>query len=281
VSTLNSYLDEIRAFKRALFGAYEAEGCRFERKIPARAGGTTWGYRLTEWNGRRLAAKATGSSIGEDEIRVIHDIVQLTRPTSVYIIGNAFGFSTICFALAAPGARVVAIDNWSEGDDSLAARDLTLKVAAQRGLTNVHLHTGSSPDDTPAAMTEGKIAGKLSIFFIDGMHTDEAAFRDFVGALPYLDATSVVLWHNAYSVRNGFRSAYEQHGNKLFDRNVVLRTYGPLGVTYHAGKHAELDRYFQETSLLWNDWDRFIGAFKATEKGAQRGFLRRTIARLW
>jgi predicted O-methyltransferase YrrM len=283
LSSLRRYLEEFQTYKASLLALYARENCRFERKTPARACGTTWGYRLTEWNGRRMAAKAAGTSIGEDEIRILYDLAQLTDPTNVYVIGNAFGFSTCCIALAAPRSRVIAIDNWSEGENSLLARDLTAQIVASNSIKNVYVHTGSSPNDTRAALTCAGLADRdrLSWVFIDGMHTDSAATQDFVGVLPYLDHQSIVLWHNAYSIRNAFRDTFAGPARKLFDHAIVLRSYGPLGVFYNSAAHPLLHAYFTEFSLIWNGWERIIGLLKAGESTSNRKGLRRVVAQIW
>jgi hypothetical protein len=115
MATLSSYLEDYHRFKERLFGLYAAQGARLSRKDSARGGGTSWGYQMAAWGSHTSPGKLTGSSIGDDEIRVFFDLCQLARPRVAYIVGNGFGLSTFCLALAMPGGRIAAIDNWSEG----------------------------------------------------------------------------------------------------------------------------------------------------------------------
>lgn len=46
MNTLETYLDELHAFKERLFGLYAAEGAELAHKDLPRAEGTTWGYAL-------------------------------------------------------------------------------------------------------------------------------------------------------------------------------------------------------------------------------------------
>ena len=279
-NVVHTYIEELRAFKRALFGLYEQQACKLAKKQALRAGGTTWGYRLAAWDGQAGFEKITGSSIGEDEIKLFYDLCQLVQPTYSYIIGNGFGFSTFCLALAWPAGEVIAIDNWSEGEQGLLARDLALRIIEANNLRNVHIHTGSSPQDTPAALAPLRAlheSGRLSLLFIDGLHTNEAARADFLGALDYLDRHSVVLWHDVHAVRETFELCYQMKGNALFDRHFVLRTYGPMGIYYNSQAHPLIDSYLKDSCLIWYDWEKFMEALRNVDYFAQLFALQRSL----
>jgi predicted O-methyltransferase YrrM len=253
---LVDYLTEYHAFKDELFGLYGGEGARLATKESSYGMGTARGFWLAEWEGRRASAERTAASIGDDEIKLFYDVCQLVRPSLSYVIGNSFGLSTFCLALAWPAGRVAAIDNWSEPDTQVLARPLTERIVAARGWERrVHIHTGSSPGDTPAALAAAG-GGPVSLFFIDGWHRDPAALADFVGALPHLDRRSVVFWHNVNEVAGAFEFAYRDHARELFDEHVVLRTQGPMGVYYNRTEHPGLHTYLTDSCLVWRDFDR-------------------------
>ncbi len=230
---------------------------------PNRSGGWTWGYRY-----RDAETPLTGSSIGEDEIRLLFDLVSLGAPRSAYVIGHAFGLSTFTLALAAAGAcRVFAIDSWSEGADSDAARRLSEELIASRpGLSVVRLTSGRSPDDTPRALAT--LDSPLGLLLIDGEHTDEAAAADFDGARPHLDQRTICLWHNVDQTAEAFRSARLPAGTPQWDRRFVLRSYGPLGIAYSSAEHPWLDPYLDAHCLVWRDWQTYLPVLQRVRRAA-------------
>ena len=253
------YAEALHALRERLFGLYADQGALLERKVMPWSLGTTWGYWLREWKGMRASKENSAASIGDDEVRLFSDLCQLVRPEVSYVIGNSFGFSTFCLALAWPRGRVVAIDNWSEPDTAAINQPLTDAIIAAGGFGNVVVHTGSSPADTRAALEAAGCAGRpLSIAFIDGLHRNDAALADFRGLLPHLDERSIVLWHNVNTTADAFREGWRGGGNRLYDQMHVLRTHGPLGIYYARAAHPAVHRYLADSSLVWPEWERYI-----------------------
>ena len=246
-SVVTDYYNKIRDHKQALFALYEDE--HLVRKIVARGNGWTWGYELFV-NGK----KATGSSIGEDEIKLLFDLSHIINARFSYCIGVAFGFSTFNLALAKPDTLVFGIDNYSEraGPSTEYARELVERIIQDRCLT-VYLHIGTSPEDTPTCLSSLPRDEKLSLVFIDGLHRNPAAKADFDGIRPFINSKTVILWHNVYSVSEAFMECFDQ---QLFDQNYVLRTYGVMGIYFNAVEHPSLDRYLHDSCLVWDDWKR-------------------------
>ena len=52
----------------------------------------------------------TGGGIALGEVYLLEELCAVVGPKRVFIIGNAFGWSTFAFAYACPEARVVALD---------------------------------------------------------------------------------------------------------------------------------------------------------------------------
>lgn len=256
---LDRHLAGLERYKAELFGLYE--GVRLERKVISRGGGWTWGYVLVGEEG-----KATGSSIGEDELKLLRDICLLTAPESAFVIGHAFGLSSFALALAAgTGCQVFAIDSWDEGQDPQSARELSQSLVRLRPeLAGVRLHTGTSPADTPAALAE--LNGHLSILFIDAMHTDQAAYEDFAGCLPYIGEETVCLWHNVDSTIGAFDKAWQTEGQGLFDHRYVLHTYGPMGIFFNSDHHPRLDSYLRHETLIWQEWQDFLPVIRQADR---------------
>lgn len=231
--------------KEALFELYAGE--RLVEKVVPRGGGWTWGYRL--FTGE---LEASGASIGEDEIRLFLDLPNLIDARFAYCVGVAFGLSTFALALAKPDLTVFAIDNFTEGYVADHARALVERQIRER-VGNVHLHVGTSPQDTAACLAGLPAGAGLDLVFIDGAHQDDAAHADFAATLPYLTERSVVLWHNTYATLGAFEA-----GQKAFpcDTVAVLRTYGALGIYFNQRVHPLLASYLRDHCLLWDDWQR-------------------------
>jgi predicted O-methyltransferase YrrM len=176
----------------------------------------------------------------------------------MFVIGNSFGLSTMCLALAAPEGRVVSIDNWSDPETASMHRPLCELILAEEKLDRVHIHFGSSPRDTAAALAAGGITTPLSIAFIDALHRDEAASADFSGLVPFLDERSIVLWHNVHLTARAFRESSRMLGRSLFDEQHVLRTHGPLGIYFASKAHPRLVEYLRDGSLIWPEWQRYV-----------------------
>lgn len=258
---LQRHLDRFRLFHEQLMALYP-EGSLIPRK-PNRAGGWTWGYRY-----RDAERPLTGSSIGEDEIRLLFDLVTLGAPGSAFVIGHAFGLSTFALAVASGGTcQVFAIDSWAEGSDSKTARDLSEQLIATRPvLSRVRLTSGRSPDKTPQALAG--LDGPLGILFIDGEHTNEAAAADFEGARPHLDQRTICLWHNVDQTIAAFDDSLHADEDRPWDRRYVLRSYGPLGITFSSTAHPWLDPYLASHNLIWADWQTYLPVLQRVRRAA-------------
>jgi len=256
--TVTSYLTDYVAFRQRLADIYARQGAVLEKKEMAWGMGTTWGYWLAEWRGMRPTVPRSAASIGEDEIRLFHDLAVLTQPDSAFVVGHSFGLSTLCLALATPFTRVVAIDNWGDANTSHLARPLSEAIIRDERLSDrVHVHQGTSPDDTAEALRQGGVHAPLALAFIDGLHREEAAAADFRGLVPHLSPRSVVLWHNVHLTERAFRTGHEAVAG-WFDECHVLRTHGPLGIYFSSRQHPLLSAYLQQGSLIWSEWQRYI-----------------------
>jgi predicted O-methyltransferase YrrM len=111
---------------------------------------------------------------------------------SVFIVGNAFGYSSIVLSYLFKEGTVDAIDAETEGDCNALGSYISRKVAETAGL-NFRLTVGFSPDDVPKAFTPGI---KYDIAFVDGEHTNEQVVADFFAIEPRLALRSVVILHD-------------------------------------------------------------------------------------
>ncbi|MEQ9039505.1 MAG: class I SAM-dependent methyltransferase [Silicimonas sp.] len=142
----------------------------------------------------RLEGTLGPVSFGEDECVVLGHYIMEFSPANCFIIGNAFGMSSVYIAKAMEscgGRSVITLDNKSEGDGERCARvaeDLRKRTNA-RLLEN---HYGRSPDDIMRA-TGGE---KFDLVLVDGLHAHPQVTEDYHGLKDVLHDKSVICWHD-------------------------------------------------------------------------------------
>lgn len=203
------------------------------------------GYYL-DLNGKRIG----GVSIGSQEVEILSKIIQLSDAKNIYVIGVAFGFSTLCMLLANPNAEIYAIDNFMEnnGDAYHYVESIAKQVLGQ--YLNIHLYIGTSPQDTPGCLLGLPINTKLNIAFIDGEHTDSAATADYIGLRTYIDDHSIVIWHDTDKISNAFQNMFDR---KIFDRSIKLPTWGRIGVYLNSRNHPLINEYLSSIERSSNE----------------------------
>jgi len=76
-------------------------------------------------------------------------------------------------------------------------------------------------DGDTRSLDPEKIAEKMQLCFIDGEHTDEAAFSDFKFCLEVLDTNGAIIFHDAAITYNGLDSCVKY----LQDNGISYRAY--------------------------------------------------------
>lgn len=263
MNSVGTYVDELRGFRARLFSLYSRVGAEVGENRRPEGFGWTCGYKLDRYLDVVGPNDITGTSIGADEIKLFFDLGALIDLRSSLVIGNAFGLSTFCLAMASRN-EVAAIDNWSQGRFGAVARELCERIIDLHGIPNVRLHTGSSPGDVPAALA--RLPVPLSLVFIDGWHSNEQVELDFLAVRPFLDRRSIVLFHDCRLVYEGFKRVYRDHAASLFAQQCVLHTYGQMGVYYNSTEHPAFDAYLRETNLVWTDFEQFFPIVRQTAR---------------
>ena len=123
--------------------------------------------------------------------------------------------------------------------------------------SNIAVYTGLSPQDTPAALESIKQT-KMDIVFIDGDHSDAACRADFLGVLPYIDQSSVVLFHNANATQQAINEIWSKNGRALFTDNHMLFTWGPTQVMYNREVNPEIHEHLRDNGYLWENWRKWL-----------------------
>lgn len=148
------------------------------------------------YNKKNKRMLQTGGGFHDTDIKLFLTIAEAMPVKSIFIIGNAFGYSTFCLSEIFKEALIDVIDAEVEGDDNKKGSEIT-RTIAKKHYPNVRLTIGFSPQDTPKAVhPEIKALGGYDLVFIDGLHTDEQIIKDFDGIVPFLASKCVVAIHD-------------------------------------------------------------------------------------
>jgi len=142
----------------------------------------------------RLRGTLGPVSLGEDECVVFGRLIEEFKPTNCFIIGNAFGLSSVFIAKmmeSCGGKSVVTLDSKSEGDGQRCFET----AARLRERMNCRLLTnnaGWSPDDIDNVANDES----YDLIFIDGDHSHPQVTRDFHGVKHLAREDSILCWHD-------------------------------------------------------------------------------------
>jgi hypothetical protein len=174
-------------------------------------------------------------------------IERIIKPKNIFIIGNAFGLSTIFLAELFPDAEIDVIDAEIEGLETKIGSDLTEEVN-KKDFGNIKLTKGFSPQDLPQAMR----AKRYNLIFIDGLHTNEQILLDFYGILPYCDEKCILYLHDVAFAKmfeswEIIKNEGEKAGFKSFEMGFTQ-----MGCTALVRGYNDLIEYMQ---LISNKFD--------------------------
>ena len=160
----------------------------------------------------RLRGMHSPISIGDDECQVFGRLIEAFRPVNAFIIGNAFGLSSVFIAKMMErcgGRSVITLDSKSEGNGERCfciAAELSERLHTSL-LTN---KVGWSPKDIDNAVEDDS----YDLIFIDGKHAHPQVTLDFEGCGSLIHDCTIVCWHDywvsgipqsvAVAEKNGF-----------------------------------------------------------------------------
>jgi predicted O-methyltransferase YrrM len=163
--------------------------------------GFVWPQGLLNRGGphRRLRGHHYPISIGEDECLAFGKLIEALQPAHCYIIGNAFGFSSVYIADVMKrhgGKSVITLDNQSEGAGQKAAA-IAQALSDALGVSDILKNKkGTAPDDIAATVEQAT----YDLVFIDGLHRHPQVTHDFDGMLPYCRERGIVVFHDSWII---------------------------------------------------------------------------------
>ena len=168
---------------------------------------------------------AVGGALLNIDVELFLRLRPLLPPaTKTFIIGNAWGFSTLL--LASMFGPVDALDA-EAGNCSFFGTAITRKLVEEKGL-DVQLTVGASPAAVPDALR----FPRYDLAFIDGLHTDDQVLADFEAVLPFLSPSCVVVLHDvvAFGMQQGVAEILDRYRDFQYVHFASLRFQNRHGV---------------------------------------------------
>lgn len=172
----------------------------------------------------------SGWGVSLDEIYFMDCILSLFKPKIIYVIGVAFGWSTIAMGLISPNSEIIVIDNVSKGKEAFEALKLSQKVAGKLKV-DLTIHIGTSPQDVPKTLCD---ACSVDFAFIDGLHTNEQIVKDSKAFLPFCSDSAIILFHDIlnWNMLDGRNTIVEIGKRNKFYGCILRRTTSGMGILF-------------------------------------------------
>ena len=163
------------------------------------------------------------------EIYFFECLFESFNPENIFIIGNAFGWSTVLLSLLSPNSKVVALDAGCEGEDNDLGINLTNKIAKEENL-NLKVVKGFSPNDVSEVVKENFIT-QIDFVFIDGLHTNKQQELDFGAICMHCHENCVYIFHDV--VNWEMIGSFEKIASfSRLNASILYRTPSGMGVLY-------------------------------------------------
>lgn len=243
------------------------------------------GYRVHVGNNMSFSAKIinndgkvldVGGGMCVEDISFWFFLKSIWSPSSMYIIGNAFGYSALNMAAIFENAVIDVIDAEIEGAENELGSSITRKIS-ERHFNQLNLFKGFSPADIPHSRRN--IEQTYDCCIVDGLHTPEQLKKDFIGIKKYLNESSLVYFHDAGTF--GLYSAVEELANDFYDEGwkFYRLDFVPFGVAILCRGLDMLDSWFRSLLTPVLEWravpavDNAIGIVGKRESIIYRGNL--------
>jgi hypothetical protein len=197
-----------------------------------------------------------GGGISFPEIAFFEALCERVKPKSIFIVGNAFGWSSLALGLINPTARIVAIDIcWRV--DEVRGLEVTNILAERAGL-DVRALQGKSPDDV-AAICAREFDIPVDLVFIDGGHTSAQQTLDFHACRTVADANCVYVFHDVFNFQMIDSFVEITQSSSELIGSLLMRTPSGMAICYPKSRDGELSpvvRAFTESKdrmqALWS-----------------------------
>ena len=178
-----------------------------------------------------------GGGISYPEINFFEALCERVLPKRIFVVGNAFGWSTLALGLINPTAQIVAIDICWRADE-VHGLEVTNILAKRAGL-NVRAVQGKSPDDV-AQICAREFDGPVDLVFIDGGHTPDQQTLDFNACRSVAAADCVYVFHDVVNFQMVDSFVEITHASSDLIGSLLLRTPSGMAICYPRSRDASL-----------------------------------------
>ena len=176
-----------------------------------------------------LELVCNGGGISPLEIYFLESLFTDYRPSRIFAIGNAFGWSTLALSIIVPEARTICIDACQDAGYE-EGRRITNLIALKEGL-NASVVKGISPTDVETII-KAEFNAPIDFAFIDGWHTNEQILADFLACRRLASPDCVYLFHDVVNMElfDGFDAVLAHDGN--ITGKVLMRTTSGMAIAF-------------------------------------------------
>jgi len=181
------------------------------------------------------------AGITVQELIFFYSLLHRICPKNIYGVGNAFGWSTLAFAIISPASKIVVIDNLANfksiGDP--VGMKITKSIIEKNNF-NVTALVAESPKDSYEVISE-HLESKVDFAFIDGLHTNEQVVQDFDAIKFSLHSNSVVVFHDVikHNMSKGWKEISIAAKKLGFTSKILDKTYSGIGIVYGSNMNIE------------------------------------------
>ena len=177
-------------------------------------------------NGEKMCR---GGGLAISELMFLDGLTSINKPNNIFVIGNAFGWTTLALGLMCPTATVVAIDMCPRPDEELGIK-VTNDLGKQIPST-VRAVKAKSPDNV-AEVISTNFTGGIDLAVIDGGHTSAQQSADFRACNNFANNGCVYIFHDVlnFQMVDSFTRISLENENLI--SSLLFRTPSGMGISY-------------------------------------------------
>tara|TARA_A100001011_G_scaffold395530_1_gene490829 strand:+ start:36233 stop:37003 length:771 start_codon:yes stop_codon:yes gene_type:complete len=185
--------------------------------------------------GKRMC-KGGGLSIVE--LMFLQCITSIVKPKNIFVIGNAFGWTTLALGLMSERSRVLAIDMCPRPEEELGIKitnDLGKQITAE-----IKAIKGKSPDDVPRVIRDNFEDG-IDLVLIDGGHNSVQQSVDFDVCKKFANEQCIYVFHDVINFNMVDSFVEIAKSNPSLVSSLLFRTPSGMAISYPKALYENLN----------------------------------------
>ena len=174
-----------------------------------------------------------GGGLAMAELAFLDCLMPVLQPKNIFVIGNAFGWTTLALGLMWPAARVVAIDICPRPEEALGI-EVTNQLGQQID-SDIRAIKAKSPDDVAEVVASNFVDnsdGRIDFVLIDGGHTPNQQALDFEACKALASENCVYIFHDVINFQMVDSFVAIANSNDHLNSSLLFRTPSGMGVSY-------------------------------------------------